>query len=210
VGITHRHSVVAMQVKQGNNYTKAVDDAHGVMISFLSDYTWLTSTGDEHVIVESYRNNSWYFLVQAKPGHDLRQTIERCRKQAKRCREQVQDHCTVILGSVVLGHVSGSNSLSEVSIMWLDPSMKGRGYGGGLLLLAYQQSKHGIHTSDNIGTEFLAAMWSMYLKEPEIVLVYDDKPLPRKGVVMKGTEVWYNNINLCDPDGPEFRFEWRK
>lgn len=192
-----------MKVEKGSNYhtVKINDNTIELRNSDSSDYVWIMSNGNQHVIKGKSVTSTWYYLVQSETN--LATYIA---AGLGEMGDVIADDG--VIGGIVVDHVN--NKPDEIDVIWVVSKWQGKGYGAGLVKLAYQQSKHGIFSSDNIGTMFMRTLWSMYKYDKAITLVYNGIPVPRDSVKLKGLNLWYGAINLCDPIGPDFRFEWLK
>jgi GNAT superfamily N-acetyltransferase len=162
--------------------------------------TWKLSRKDQHVICIREAQASYYYLVRSRANVE---------DAVYRGRGVMWDFVDDILGFVNVDHADPAD-LCTVDAVWLDPSMRGKGYGEGLHRLAYEMSGRGIRSSTDLGTMSLSTLIRLYRKEPAIQLVYDGAVLPRDLVRTGDAALWCGDLDLCSPKTGEFWFDWPK
>lgn len=195
-----------MLVTKGSNYA---DSRAKVAIRIfrkldLCHLKWIAGHGKQQLLREADAKDTYFYIVES--DYDLRACIKEAKGTAEKRLVGKVVRANRVIGFVALKH----KALDEINILWVAKQWHGLGFGSGLLNLAFQHSKRGLRSSDNIGTMFLACMWKLYQKNLEMRLLYAGKPVPRDEVILRGTNLWYNKINLCNPSRPDFWFEWRK
>lgn len=192
-----------MDVVDGANLYVSEGDISDLLATPTDEITWKLSHGDEHVICVHMHYTNFYYLVRS---------TKNVQSAARTGRGVMSDFVDELLGYINVDHDKPDepDAPELVDAVWLTDSMRGRGYGEGLFRLAYQMSRTGIRTSVDLGSMSLATLLRLYQKEHSIRLIYGNAEVPRDTVVLDGTDIWWNNLNLCAANTGEFRFEWGK
>jgi hypothetical protein len=197
------HSELSMRIVPGSNFDHIDEEIDVLLDTKIASYKFVAKHGTQYVVARY--NGKWqsvYYLVDSTI--DLQHALTNALKiKSPALMRSVVNN---VIGCVQIEH----GPLDEIDTVWVAPQFVGKGYGEGLHRLAYQQSKRGIQSSVNLGTQSLMTLIRLYQKEPKIQLVYDDATVNRSEVVIKGHEIWWNKRNLCDPKAKEFWFEWHK
>jgi hypothetical protein len=186
-----------MNIVKGPNLYVSKGEVSDLLGTPTSDLVWKRSHNDQHIISVHMQACSFYYLVRSNVN---------VKDVVGRRSGVMSDFVDKLLGYISVDH----GDLDTIDAVWLTPSMRGKGYGDGLYRLAYQMSERGIRSSTELGTPSLATLIRLYKKEYSMGLVYDDMGVPRDQVQAEGADMWWGNLNLCDPETGDFRFHWRK
>lgn len=156
-------------------------------------------------------------LVLLLIGYDRRYLLATCKtpKDAENVARKIDSEEEAPLKDLGVRSIDAFIELDlddRVSAVWVEPQLRGKGYGAALYKLAYQLSPKGIESSDDLGSMSLAVWLKLYAKDKKVQIVVKGKTVPRSSIRIQGMTIKCKGYteNLTSPTGPKFRFRWTK